>query len=85
MERDDSFLRPFKIIPGAPPLFFFCSHWSAEDGGLSGGVHHWDENGVKNTSEEPDEIRRIHSEMIEFVKAWLDEWRGAPAVVRQSA
>jgi hypothetical protein len=27
-------------------------------------------------SEEPEEIRRIHSEMIEFVKVWLEEWRG---------
>ncbi|KAN0131018.1 peptidase S28 [Lactarius tabidus] len=56
VERDDTLLRPFKIIPG--------------------GVHHWDENGLKNTSEEPEEIRRIHSEMIEFVKVWLEEWRG---------
>ncbi|KAF8269748.1 serine carboxypeptidase S28-domain-containing protein [Lactarius quietus] len=56
MKRDDTLLRPFKIIPG--------------------GVHHWDENGLKNISEEPEKIRQIHTEMIEFVKVWLEGWRG---------
>ena len=74
MERDDTLLRPFKIIPGVS--FFSLSVFvcSAEDGVLSGGVHHWDENGLKNITEEPEKICRIHTEMIEFVKAWLDEW-----------
>ncbi|KAH9057717.1 peptidase S28 [Lactarius vividus] len=55
VERDDTLLRPFKIIPG--------------------GVHHWDENGLKNSSEEPEEIRQVHTKTIEFVKVWLEEWR----------
>jgi hypothetical protein len=41
---------------------------------LSGGVHHWDENGLRDSEREPKEIRQIHNEMIEFVKAWLKGW-----------
>jgi len=54
MERDDTLLRPFKIIPG--------------------GVHHWDENGLMDGAREPKDIRQIHDETIEFVKAWLKDW-----------
>jgi hypothetical protein len=43
---------------------------------LSGGVHHWDENGLRDGKREPNEIRQIHDEMIEFVKAWLKDWEG---------
>ena len=50
---------------------------------LSGGVHHWDENGLENTSAEPDEIRRIHAEMIEFVKVWLEAWEGGEVYPQQ--
>ncbi|KAH8977627.1 peptidase S28 [Lactarius akahatsu] len=57
VERDDTPLRPFKIIPG--------------------GVHHWDENGLKNSHEEPEEIRQVHAKTIEFVKVWLEQWKGA--------
>jgi len=39
---------------------------------LSGGVHHWDENGLRDSEGEPKEIRQIHDEMIEFVKALKD-------------
>lgn len=52
---------------------------------LTGGVHHWDENGIENGSQEPEEIRLIHAEMIEFVKVWLEEWNGGSAVAGQSA
>ncbi|KAH9987911.1 serine carboxypeptidase S28-domain-containing protein [Russula compacta] len=55
VERDDTVLRPFKVIPG--------------------GVHHWDENGLKDHEREPEEIRKIHHEMVEFVKAWLKDWK----------
>lgn len=82
MERDDTLLRPFKIIPGA--LFFFvCWNPVLKISILSGGVHHWDENGLKNTSAEPEKIRRIHAEMIEFVKKWLEEWRGGEVYPQQ--
>jgi hypothetical protein len=40
----------------------------------SGGVHHWDENGLRDSEREPKEIRQIHNEMIEFVKVWLKGW-----------
>ncbi|KAH9958388.1 peptidase S28 [Lactifluus volemus] len=53
-EREDTVVRPFKIIPG--------------------GVHHWDENGLRKGEKEPKKIRQIHSEMVEFVKAWLEDW-----------
>jgi hypothetical protein len=46
---------------------------------LSGGVHHWDENGLRDSKCEPKEIRQIHEEMIEFVKAWLEDWKGPVA------
>jgi hypothetical protein len=82
MERDDTLLRPFKIIPGA--VFFVCSYaGSAEDFIQSDGVHHWDENGLKKTSEEPEKIRQIHAEMIEFVKVWLEGWRGGEVYPQQ--
>ncbi|KAH6911475.1 serine carboxypeptidase S28-domain-containing protein [Coprinopsis sp. MPI-PUGE-AT-0042] len=54
-DREDTLLRPFKLIPG--------------------GVHHWDEWGLKNILEEPAEIRKIHSEIIEFVREWLKDWK----------
>ncbi|KAH9958391.1 serine carboxypeptidase S28-domain-containing protein [Lactifluus volemus] len=52
-EREDTVVRPFKIIPG--------------------GVHHWDENGLREGEKEPKKIRQIHGEIVEFVKAWLED------------
>ncbi|KAI0260905.1 peptidase S28 [Gloeopeniophorella convolvens] len=54
LERADTLLRPFKVIPG--------------------GVHHWDENGLRDGAQEPREIRTIHAEIVEFVGAWLEDW-----------
>ncbi|GJJ09250.1 hypothetical protein Clacol_003472 [Clathrus columnatus] len=51
--REDTILRPFKLIPGA--------------------VHHWDENGLEDTSAEPPEIQAIHNAEIAFVQEWLKE------------
>ena len=53
---------------------------------ISGGVHHWDQNGLVDGEHEPKEIRQIHREMIEFVKVWLKDWEGPitndqPAIV----
>jgi hypothetical protein len=52
-DREDTILRPFKIIPN--------------------GVHHYDEFGMRNIADEPDEIRKIHEEMIVFVTEWLKD------------
>ncbi|KAF8586289.1 peptidase S28 [Ramaria rubella] len=52
--RNDTILRPFKLIPG--------------------GVHHWDENGLRDSEQEPADIQKIHGEEVEFVKAWLKDW-----------
>ncbi|BGP01875.1 hypothetical protein NBRC10513v2_005515 [Rhodotorula toruloides] len=41
---------------------------------IKGGVHHWDENG-RPSPPEPEEIQRVHREDVEFVRAWLEEWR----------
>ena len=41
----------------------------------AGGVHHYDEYGLRDLSAEPPEIEKIHLEMIEFVRAWLAEWQ----------
>jgi hypothetical protein len=40
-----------------------------------GGVHHYDEWGYTNIFDEPPEIRKIHAEMIEFVREWLKDWK----------
>jgi hypothetical protein len=75
MERDDTLLRPFKIIPGAFQVrllgVLFCSEVYPP-----GGVHHWDENGLMDGAREPKDIRQIHNETIEFVKSWLKDWEG---------
>ncbi|KAI0804685.1 peptidase S28 [Irpex lacteus] len=42
---------------------------------LSGAVHHWDENGLADHSAEPPVIATIHSQEVEFVKAWLADWK----------
>ena len=39
------------------------------------GVHHYDEYGLRDISQEPPEIKQIHLEMIEFVQAWLKDWK----------
>ncbi|KAK7040414.1 putative serine protease EDA2, partial [Favolaschia claudopus] len=36
-------------------------------------VHHYDENGLADHSQEPQEIQAIHQQEIEFVKGWLAE------------
>jgi len=54
-EREDTILRPFKLIPDA--------------------VHHWDENGLRNILDEPSQIRKVHGEMIQFVREWLKDWK----------
>lgn len=40
---------------------------------IKGGVHHWDENS-RFDGDEPDEIKSIHKEEVEFVKVWMGEW-----------
>lgn len=69
-DRDDTILRPFKIIPSAFAVVFpyVCAD------GLSDAVHHYDEWGYKKLSDEPEEIRKIHGEMILFVLEWLKDW-----------
>ncbi|KIM30824.1 hypothetical protein M408DRAFT_327787 [Serendipita vermifera MAFF 305830] len=39
------------------------------------GVHHHDQNGLRNPKKEPKHIQRIHHQEVEFVKAWLKEWK----------
>ncbi|KAJ7069481.1 serine carboxypeptidase S28-domain-containing protein [Mycena amicta] len=46
---------------------------------IRGGVHHWDEWGLLDLSEEPYEVRKIHQEMIFFVKEWLKDWKAPNA------
>ncbi|KAF9464098.1 serine carboxypeptidase S28-domain-containing protein [Collybia nuda] len=38
-------------------------------------VHHWDENGLANSSQEPADIQKIHGETIEFVTEWLKDFK----------
>jgi hypothetical protein len=37
------------------------------------GIHHYDENGLKDHTLEPGHIQRIHAQEVEFVKSWLEE------------
>ena len=42
------------------------------------GVHHWDENGLAPGSEEiglpPPAVKKAQDDIIEFTKAWLEEY-----------
>ncbi|QSZ29294.1 hypothetical protein DSL72_003807 [Monilinia vaccinii-corymbosi] len=46
---------------------------------IEGGVHHWDENGVaanEVTADFPPQvIKDVQRQEIEFVKAWMEEWK----------
>ncbi|OBZ72031.1 putative serine protease EDA2 [Grifola frondosa] len=42
---------------------------------IPGAVHHWDENGLADPSAEPPAIHTIHQQEIEFVKAWLQDFK----------
>ncbi|KAF9449108.1 hypothetical protein P691DRAFT_813128 [Macrolepiota fuliginosa MF-IS2] len=42
---------------------------------IPGAVHHWDENGLADLMDEPDEIKDIHADEVAFVEAWLEEWK----------
>ncbi|KAI0062858.1 peptidase S28 [Artomyces pyxidatus] len=44
---------------------------------VPGGVHHWDENGLRNSTAEPQEIRLIHEQEVAFVQAWLKDFKNA--------
>ncbi|KAE8250500.1 hypothetical protein A4X13_0g4671 [Tilletia indica] len=56
--RSDTLMRPFKLIPNC---------W-----------HHCDQNGLssedRKAGKEPERIRKIHEEEVEFVQAWLERW-----------
>jgi len=38
---------------------------------IPGGVHHWDENGLRNPAREPADIKKIHKQIVDFVVEWL--------------
>ncbi|KAH9855843.1 peptidase S28 [Lenzites betulinus] len=42
-------------------------------------VHHYDENGLADHSQEPPEIQAIHHQEVEFVKAWLKDFKAPKA------
>ncbi|KAI0742186.1 peptidase S28 [Irpex lacteus] len=46
---------------------------------IPGGVHHWDENGLRKREDEPVEIQQIHGEIVEFVLEWLKDWKATKA------
>ncbi|KAK7690876.1 hypothetical protein QCA50_005978 [Cerrena zonata] len=42
---------------------------------IKGAVHHYDENGLADPSQEPPTIQEIHAQEVEFVKGWLKEFK----------
>lgn len=38
------------------------------------GVHHYDENGLADHSKEPPEIQEVHNFMVDFVRAWVEDF-----------
>ncbi|EPQ50969.1 peptidase S28 [Gloeophyllum trabeum ATCC 11539] len=38
-------------------------------------VHHYDEYGLRDITQEPPEIMKVHLEMIDFVTEWLKDWK----------
>ncbi|THH02794.1 hypothetical protein EW026_g112 [Hermanssonia centrifuga] len=42
---------------------------------ISGAVHHYDENGLSNRTAEPPVIQEIHSQEVQFVQAWLSDFK----------
>ncbi|KAG6332495.1 hypothetical protein ID866_6597 [Astraeus odoratus] len=54
-DREDTILRPFKLIPG--------------------GVHHYDQNGLRDITDEPPHIQKIHYEIVNFVLEWLKDFK----------
>ena len=70
-KRKDTLKRPFKLIPGGvrpPPLFEPRSSSHCPQ------VHHWDENG-RLDGDVPPVIRAVHEDEVNFVQAWMKEWR----------
>jgi len=77
--RGHSRLSPVRI-----ELYTWRVSFFAPETLLSGGVHHWDENGLRDSEREPKEIHQIHNEMIEFVKVWLKGWV-VPSVTKNAS
>ncbi|POS75178.1 serine carboxypeptidase [Diaporthe helianthi] len=52
---------------------------------IEDGVHHWDENGLfpnQTTAElPPAPVKEAQAQEVEFVKAWLEEWKQAKGTI----
>ncbi|KAJ7862591.1 peptidase S28 [Mycena olivaceomarginata] len=57
-----SFVSPTKVREDTPLRPFKL---------IPNAVHHYDENGLADHSQEPPEIQAIHQQEVEFVKGWL--------------
>lgn len=73
--REDTTLRPFKLIPGAYRSRHAERYWIDDFRFLLDGVHHFDENGLRNIEDEPPHIQKIHREIVGFVTEWLKDWK----------
>lgn len=78
--RDDTILRPFKLIPGTSKTLEIhleirstCSNEFYLDD--KGAVHHWDENGLADVTQEPVVIQDIHAEEVAIIEQWLADWK----------
>ena len=74
-EREDTVLRPFKLIPGTITISGSSCTAYTDVFPPADGVHHYDEYGLRNISDEPPEIRQVHEEMVGFVLEWLKDWK----------
>lgn len=71
-DREDTILRPFKLIPGMSYISFCTCILIVV---RLDAVHHYDEYGLRDINDEPPEIQQIHTEMIQFVLEWLKDWK----------
>jgi hypothetical protein len=71
--RKDTPLRPFKLIPSA--FFRYLPLCECSVDFSIDAVHHYDENGLADHSQEPPEIQAIHQQEVDFVKGWLTDFK----------
>ena len=75
-KRPDTILRPFRLIPGGcQPCIWLRARGLIRAFRVEDAVHHYDENGLPDHTQEPPVIQTIHGQEVTFVKAWLADFK----------